>query len=33
LKRAGCRNVERLQHSQVRGHDHGWINLGIAGIK
>ncbi|MBM0105626.1 methyltransferase domain-containing protein [Steroidobacter sp. S1-65] len=33
LKRAGCRSVERLQRSQVRGHDHGWINLGIAGVK
>ncbi len=33
LKKAGCRSVEPLQNSQVRGHDHGWINLGIAGIK
>lgn len=33
LRNAGCRAVERLNRSQVRGHDHGWINLGIAGIK
>jgi SAM-dependent methyltransferase len=33
LKAAGCRSVEPLQSSQVRGHDHGWINLGVAGIK
>lgn len=33
LQKAGCRSVERLQSSQIRGHDHGWINLGIAGIK
>lgn len=33
LKAAGCRSVEPLQHAQIRGHDHGWINLGIAGIR
>ena len=33
LKRAGCSHVERLDRSQVRGHDHGWINLGVCGIK
>jgi SAM-dependent methyltransferase len=33
LLRAGCSRVERLDRSQVRGHDHGWINLGICGIK
>ena len=33
LKRAGCSRVERLERSQVRGHDHGWINLGVCGIK
>jgi ubiquinone/menaquinone biosynthesis C-methylase UbiE len=33
LKRAGCSRVERLDRSQVRGHDHGWINLGICGVK
>lgn len=33
LKNAGCRSVEPLERSQIRGHDHGWINLGIAGIK
>lgn len=33
LKRAGCSRVEPLDRSQVRGHDHGWINLGLCGIK
>lgn len=33
LKSAGCSRVERLERSQVRGHDHGWINLGVCGIK
>ena len=33
LKRAGCSQVDRLDRSQVRGHDHGWINLGVCGIK
>lgn len=33
LKRAGCRDVRPLSQSDIRGHDHGWINLGIAGIR
>ena len=33
LKKAGCRDVRSLSQSEVRGHDHGWINLGIAGLK
>jgi SAM-dependent methyltransferase len=33
LRRAGCESIERLDRSHVRGHDHGWINLGIAGTK
>jgi SAM-dependent methyltransferase len=33
LIKAGCHAVEPLERSQIRGHDHGWINLGIAGIK
>lgn len=33
LLRAGCSRVEHLERSQVRGHDHGWINLGVCGIK
>jgi SAM-dependent methyltransferase len=33
LIKAGCASVEPLDRSQVRGHDHGWINLGIAGTK
>ena len=33
LRQAGCSRVEQLDRSQVRGHDHGWINLGMVGIK
>jgi len=33
LTRAGLTDVRRLQSSDVRGHDHGWINLGMAGDK
>lgn len=33
LLAAGCRWVEPLDRSQVRGYDHGWINLGAVGIK
>lgn len=33
LRGAGCRRVEPLPRSQVRGYDHGWINLGVVGIK
>jgi len=33
LTRAGCHHVEALSPAQVRGHDHGWINLGLVGIK
>lgn len=33
LRKAGCSRVEQLNASHVRGHDHGWINLGIAGTK
>lgn len=30
---AGLINVERMAPSEVRGYDHGWINLGMRGIK
>lgn len=33
LRAAGCSHVEPLARSRVRGHDHGWINLGICGMK
>ena len=32
-ERAGLRDVCQMEHSEIRGHDHGWINLGIKGIK
>jgi SAM-dependent methyltransferase len=33
LQNAGFRSVELLHRTHVRGHDHGWINLGMRGIK
>lgn len=33
LERAGFINVEFLKNKDVRGYDHGWINLGIRGRK
>ena len=33
LKRAGLWHIQRMDRSKVRGHDHGWINLGMKGIK
>lgn len=33
LRKAGCASIERLGKDAVRGYDHGWINLGIAGTK
>lgn len=33
LEGAGLVDIERLDNSQVRGYDHGWINLGFRGRK
>lgn len=33
LERAGLTNIQQLETSEVRGYDHGWINLGMRGIK
>lgn len=33
LKEGGFADVERIDNSSVRGHDHGWINLGFKGRK
>ena len=33
FKKIGFEKVEIMDHSSVRGFDHGWINLGVAGIK
>lgn len=33
LVRAGLSNVRRLRHEEVRGYDHGWLNLGFVGTK
>jgi len=29
----GLVNVREMDHSEVRGYDHGWINLGVKGTK
>jgi SAM-dependent methyltransferase len=33
LKEAGLRHIRELNSSEVRGYDHGWINLGMTGTK
>lgn len=33
LERAGLKDVVPLTRDEVRGYDHGWINLGMRGIK
>ena len=31
--KAGLTEVRRMSRSEVRGYDHGWINLGVCGRK
>lgn len=33
LEHGGFIDIEQLSHEEVRGYDHGWINLGIRGRK
>jgi SAM-dependent methyltransferase len=33
LEHAGLTRVRLMNHSEVRGFDHGWINLGMKGVK
>lgn len=33
FKNAGFYNVTKMENNEVRGYDHGWINLGVKGIK
>lgn len=33
LMNAGVTSIRRLDRKEVRGHDHGWINLGMTGVK
>ena len=33
LKQVGLLNIRELERSEVRGYDHGWINLGLTGTK
>jgi len=33
LETAGLVDLQLLDAAEIRGHDHGWINLGMAGVK
>jgi SAM-dependent methyltransferase len=33
MERTGLENIVDMKKSEIRGDDHGWINLGIKGIK
>lgn len=33
FKECGLKSIKIMNNDQVRGYDHGWINLGIKGIK
>lgn len=33
FKYVGLINIKEMGHSEVRGYDHGWINLGVKGTK
>ena len=32
IEPSGLKGVEQLTQVDVRGHDHGWINLGMRGV-
>jgi len=33
FKKYGMNSIKVMKNKEVRGYDHGWINLGIRGIK
>lgn len=33
FENAGLKNVRDMERSEVRGYDHGWINMGVCGVK
>ncbi|MBI4456233.1 MAG: methyltransferase domain-containing protein [Acidobacteria bacterium] len=33
LETVGLRDIHEMEHEEVRGYDHGWINLGMRGSK
>jgi len=33
FKKAGLQHVRNMDRSEVRGYDHGWINMGVCGVK
>lgn len=33
FEKAGLKNIRDMNRSEVRGYDHGWINMGVCGVK
>lgn len=33
FKKAGLESIREMDKSEVRGYDHGWINMGVCGVK
>lgn len=33
FEKVGLKNIRKLSNTEVRGYDHGWINLGMTGTK
>ena len=33
FEKAGLKNIRDMDNSEVRGYDHGWINMGVCGVK
>lgn len=33
FQKAGLKNIRDMDTSEVRGYDHGWINMGVCGVK
>jgi ubiquinone/menaquinone biosynthesis C-methylase UbiE len=33
FEKAGLKNIRDMDSSEVRGYDHGWINMGVCGVK
>jgi ubiquinone/menaquinone biosynthesis C-methylase UbiE len=33
FEKVGLTQIRELTHEEVRGHDHGWISLGVVGVK
>jgi ubiquinone/menaquinone biosynthesis C-methylase UbiE len=33
FEKAGLKNIRDMDRSEIRGYDHGWINMGVCGVK